>query len=178
MKNLLALVQAVLSTSPSRWQVMTETIPPELLTRVPAENEWSAIDCLQHVIDTERQVFPIRLQAFLNGQDFPGFNPNLQTKSAAKLPPSEKAKEFAELRKPNLVLLKKVTNEDLKRTARHAELGQVTLGEMLNEWAGHDLMHIVQAERAIMQYFIPGTGAWRKYFADHDVQVHKQKPGH
>jgi hypothetical protein len=171
MNDLLVMIRAVLSTSPSRWQVMAETIPPELLTRVPAQKEWSAIECLQHMIDTEQQVFPVRLRAFLNGQDFPGFNPSLQAESSAKLLPSEMAREFAELRKPNLVLLEKVTKADLKRIARHAELGQVTLGEMLNEWAGHDLMHIVQAERAIMQYFIPGTGAWRKYFADHDVEV-------
>ncbi len=171
MNDLLVVIRAVLSTSASRWQVMVETIPPELLTRVPAQKEWSAIECLQHVIDTERQVFPVRLQAFLNGQDFPGFNPSLQAESSAKRLPSEMAREFTELRKPNLVLLEKVTKADLKRIARHAELGQVTLGEMLKEWAGHDLMHIVQAERAIMQYFIPGTGAWRKYFADHDVEV-------
>jgi len=36
---------------------------------------------------------------------------------------------------------------DLMRTALHAELGKVTLAEMLNEWIGHDLMHTVQAER-------------------------------
>jgi len=30
-------------------------------------------------------------------------------------------------------------------------------------------MHGVQAERAVMQAFIPNTGPWRPYFADHDV---------
>jgi hypothetical protein len=38
---------------------------------------------------------------------------------------------------------------------------------MLNEWAAHDLMHTVQAERAIMQPFIAGSGAWKVYFSDH-----------
>lgn len=174
MNNLLTLVQSVLSTSATRWQVMTELIPPELLNLEPAKGEWSAIDCLQHVIDTERQVFPVRLQAFLRGQDFPGFDPALQQgKARAKRSPSIMAKEFSDLRNANLKLLEKVTEADLTLTARHAELGQVTLGEMLNEWAGHDLMHIVQAERAIMQYFIPGTGSWRKYFSDHDFNAHQ-----
>ena len=31
-------------------------------------------------------------------------------------------------------------------------------------------MHIVQAERALIQAFIPGSGPWRYYFADHDVE--------
>jgi hypothetical protein len=170
MKNILVPVRAVLFTSATRWQVLTEIIPPELLTRVPAKDEWSALECLQHMIDTEREVFPVRLQAFLNGQDFPGFNPNSQgQKPESKSVPSEMAKEFTDLRKVSLELLEKVKTADLSRMSRHAELGQVTLEEMLNEWAGHDLMHIVQAERAIMRYFIPGTGPWRSYFSDHDV---------
>jgi hypothetical protein len=37
------------------------------------------------------------------------------------------------------------------------------------EWAAHDLMHTVQAERAMMQSFILGSGTWRPFFLDHDV---------
>ena len=44
-----------------------------------------------------------------------------------------------------------LTPDDLKRRARHAELGMVSLGEMVHEWAAHDLNHTVQAERAIMR---------------------------
>ena len=47
------------------------------------------------------------------------------------------------LRAINLKLLAKVTDADLSRTAIHSELGQITLSELLHEWAGHDLMHIV-----------------------------------
>jgi hypothetical protein len=43
--------------------------------------------------------------------------------------------------------------------------------ELLNEWVGHDLMHTVQAERALMQPFVAQSGSWRSYFADHDVEA-------
>ena len=55
----------------------------------------------------------------------------------------------------------------MARTARHAELGPVTLAQLLHEWAAHDLMHTVQAERALMQPFLAGVGPWRGYFTDH-----------
>ena len=58
---------------------------------------------------------------------------------------------------------------DLSCTARHSDLGIVTLEELLHEWAAHDLMHTVQAERAILQPLILGSGPWRSYFKDHDV---------
>lgn len=173
MGNLLSRAQAVLSTTAARWRSLTETIPSELLTRSPAPKEWSALECLQHLLDTEHRVFPIRLQAFLTGQDFPAFDPDSQGRKLASIPvPTALASEFANLRVANLKLLAKITPADLSRTAMHSELGQVTLAEMLHEWAAHDLMHTVQAERAMMQPFIVGSGPWRRYFTDHDVEAH------
>ena len=81
--------------------------------------------------------------------------------------PADLAAEFARLRTQSLLVLDRVKPADLTKTARHAELGLVTLSELLHEWAGHDLMHIVQAERALMQPFIRGCGPWQSYFADH-----------
>ena len=83
--------------------------------------------------------------------------------------PAALAAEFAQLRAESLRALAEVTTADLARTARHSELGLVTMGEMLHEWAGHDLMHTVQAERALMQPFIRGCGPWQAYFKDHIV---------
>ena len=174
MENVLSNIQAVLSTTAARWQSLIETIPGALLTRQPAPKEWSALECLQHVLDCERLVFPVRLQAFLAGQNFPDFDPDtVQRNLTAETTPAETAAKFTNLRTISLKMLAKETDADLSRTAIHDKLGQVTLAEMLNEWGGHDLMHIVQAERAIMQPFISGCGPWRFYFLDHDAVVHK-----
>jgi hypothetical protein len=173
MDTLLKQVKAVLSTSSARWQCITRDIPIELLTRAPAPKEWSALECLQHLIDTERWVFPIRLLAFLKGQNIPAFDPDTQgSKSVSGPVPMELALEFTNLRSLSLDLLNDLTPADLSRTARHSELGQVMLADMMCEWAGHDLMHIVQAERAVMQPFIIGSGPWRVYFSDHEVKSH------
>jgi hypothetical protein len=40
---------------------------------------------------------------------------------------------------------------------------------MLNEWVAHDFNHTIQAQRALMQPFIPTSGPWRHYFIDHDL---------
>lgn len=66
-------------------------------------------------------------------------------------------------------MLAEVSLADLSRQARHQELGIVSLSELVHEWAGHDLMHTVQAERALMQPFIQGCGPWQAYFRDHLV---------
>ena len=158
----------VLRTTPDRWLQLTRTLPDELLARPPAPGEWSALECLQHLVDTERQVFPARVGHLLAGRDFPAFDPDAQGSTPAlQSDPVALAQEFAAMRPRSLALWDKLSESDLDRTARHSELGVVTLRELLNEWAGHDLMHTVQAERALMQPFIEGCGPWREYFTDH-----------
>ena len=170
MLPLVRLVFPVLETTPQRWNQLAEKLPPELFQRKPAPREWSAHDCLRHIVDTERTVFPARVGYLLRGQDFPAFNPDEEGKEpGGNITPGQLAGVFARLRAESLALLSKIVNADLNRTARHQELGIVTLGEMIHEWAGHDLMHTVQGERAILQPFIDGCGPWKRYFSDHIV---------
>ena len=167
MDDLLTSARAVLSATPPRWASLAQTIPSGLLTLAPAPGEWSALECLQHLIDTE-PVFQFRIGAFLAGQDFPDFDPDSQGKKPdPRRRPAELAAEYARLRAASLEALERLTPDDLARQAVHQELGRVTLSEMVHEWAAHDLMHTVQAERALMQPFIRGSGPWKTYFRDH-----------
>jgi len=171
MNNILEVSRTILQTTPLRWDNLTKNLPTNLINLAPAPNEWSALGCLQHLVDTERSVFPVRTKALLAGQDFPAFDPDGQgTKSNNHLSQKELAEEFASLREASLELFDQLTQSDLSRQARHQELGLVTMSELLHEWAAHDLMHTVQAERALMQPFIQGCEPWRSYFIDHIVE--------
>jgi len=168
MNNILEYADAILNTTPDRWLSLTEHVPADLLTRPAAQGEWSALDCLQHLVDTERWVFAARVQFLLDEEDFPAFDPDSQgTKPEVDQSPAALAAEFARLRSEGLKLLQTVQPSDLSKQAVHQELGIVSLEELVNEWASHDLMHTVQAERALMQPFIAGCGRWQPYFRDH-----------
>ncbi len=77
MPDLLASVSSILATSAARWTALAH-IDLEILARRPAPGEWSAIQCLQHVVDTELVVFRARVLAILEGRDFEGFDPETQ----------------------------------------------------------------------------------------------------
>jgi hypothetical protein len=172
MDQLIARVREILTTTPDRWRTLTASVEPGLLARRPAPGEWSAAECLQHLLDTEVGAFSIRVEAFLEGRDFDNFDPDADGhRPEATAAPAEVAAKLAEARARSLARLATVTDADLDRTARHSELGIVTMREILNEWAAHDLMHTVQAERALMQPFVVGSGKWRDTFADHDVDL-------
>lgn len=171
MEQELEWARSVLTTTPTYWRSLAQALPVGLLSQAPAPGQWSALECLQHLIDTER-MFVFRLRCLLEGKDFPAFDPYKQgTKLGTQPSPSKLAAEFARLRAESLQALSRIELGDLGRKARHQELGIVTMGEMVNEWAGHDLNHTVQAERAIMQPFVRGCGPWQKYFSDHLVRA-------
>jgi hypothetical protein len=168
--DLMGYVTSVLKTTPNRWLTLTSVLPDDLLRRPPAPGEWPASDCLYHLYATELGVFPLRVRLFLEGRDFPAYDPDREELQREDMPMAQLAEEFARLRAGSLGLLATVRDEDLDLRVRHSDLGPVSLREMLYEWAAHDLMHTVQAERALMQAFLPGTGPWRKYFAHHDIE--------
>jgi hypothetical protein len=162
----LELIRAMLATTPERWISLVQALPVEMLALPAADGEWSALECLQHLLDSE-EVFQFRLQAFMDGRDFPDFNQDTDGSRPGGQTPLALAEEFARLRRQSLLMLEKLSPADLQRKTRHAALGVVTLNEMVHNWAAHDLNHTVQAERALMQPFIHDCGPWKVYFADH-----------
>jgi hypothetical protein len=169
MENLIERIQTMLSVTPDRWHCLSKTLPADLLSRRPAPSEWSAVECLQHMIDTER-VFQFRVKCFLDGIDFPAFDPDSQGTKTGRHSPAELADEFETLRLQSLKSIETLVETDLDRRVRHQELGPVTLREMLSEWAAHDLNHTVQAERALIQPFLLECGPWIAYFKDHLIK--------
>jgi hypothetical protein len=171
MPSLIPAVRSMLVATPARWTALAG-VDAGLLARPPAPGEWSALQCLRHVVDTEVVVFRARVVAIREGRDFAAFDPDAEGGTdVVDGSMADLAAELVGLRAASLEILDGVSEGDLDRTARHAELGPVTLRELLNQWAAHDTMHVVQAERALMQAFIPGSGPWRFYFAGHDVDA-------
>jgi len=164
----LTWIRSILSTTPEHWILLAETVPPELMRAVPKEGEWSALECLQHLLDAERVVFPFRARRLLEGRDFPAYDPDREgTKLEVEASPAAMAQGFRQMRADSLELLAGIEEAALDRRGKHPELGEVSLGELLNEWAAHDLVHTMQAERAMMQPFLQHVGPWRKSFQEH-----------
>jgi hypothetical protein len=179
MPDLVADVRSVLVGIPDRWRSLA-LVAPHVLARPPEPGEWSALQCLQHVVATETLVFPPRVRACLAGEPFDPFDPD---ETAAAEPPASDidpvtlAERLAAMRAGSLAVLDGLAESDLGATGIHPRLGAVTLRELLNTWAAHDTMHVVQAERALMQAFVPHTGGWRGFFTDHDVELHPKAAG-
>jgi hypothetical protein len=56
---LLSHARAILTATPARWLSLMELVPRDLLMRPPADGQWSAAECLHHLLDVELFIFPI-----------------------------------------------------------------------------------------------------------------------
>ncbi len=166
----LTRIRAILTTTPLRWKSADRDHPRRPAAPAPGPAEWSALECLQHIVDTERLVFPPRLEALRQARDIPAFDPDQQgSHDTGDGSPAALAATFAQLRATNLAALAEVGEEEFGQSGVHSELGRVTLGQLLHEWAAHDLDHTIQAERALMQPFIVGCGPWQGYFVTNRI---------
>ena len=107
MTDVLARVKAVLASTAMRWLNMAEILPVNLLNRSPAAGEWSATECLIHLLDTEH-IFPARVQALLVGQAIPAFDPDTQGTKTTPSSPEKLATEFASMRQASLAVLERI----------------------------------------------------------------------
>src|SRR5919202_3093422 len=109
MTDLLESATRLLSTTPTRWHSLVVTTPEELLRRPAAPGEWSAADCLDHLLLTEREVFGARLRAILEGRDLVAFDPEAPRDPLPERSASEAVAALAAERESNLAILGSLT---------------------------------------------------------------------
>src|SRR6185295_6110974 len=129
------------------------------LTARPAPHEWSVVEVLCHLRDLENEVFPARTETIRknNGGQILGFDQNVWAaeRKYASDDPQRALDEFCAARRNNLPLIKGLRENELKFTAKHSEFGSITLGALLADWAGSDLVHTAQIQRIRLWCFFP-----------------------
>jgi hypothetical protein len=169
----LAEVIALLTRTPATLDALLRGLPDTWVRSNEGRSEegketWSPFDIVGHLIVGERTDWMPRARVILDHGDARPFDPfdrfaqerESQGKSLEQL-----LDEFARLRKENLAALQALNlkPEDLARRGRHAELGVVTLAELLATWAVHDLTHLHQLSRVMAHQYRDAVGPWGAY---------------
>jgi DinB superfamily len=138
----------------------------------PEPDRFSIAELLEHLSHIEAHCFRIRVDEMLASEN-PEFEPYDQNAYYAQGTYSNRDAEesfahWEEQRDDNLELLRGFEPKILSRTGRHRVLGEFTLGNLLNEWALHDLGHVRQmAELVRAQLYYPELGPFK---ADYNLK--------
>jgi DinB superfamily len=134
----------------------------------PAMDRWSISEVLAHLADAEVVAFRERVRAMME-KDNPvieGYDQNAACAAGKYVGKGrENLKRFCHERDRSLSLLRYVSSSVLGRKGQHAKIGPITIGQVMNEWAFHDLGHIRQiAELYRSRAFYPNSGPFQQFY--------------
>ena len=158
---------SLLEKTPLLFETLLRDLSADLLQWKPAPDRWCVSEVLAHLADIE-QVYSDRVHRFVT-DDSPALQKyDLAGASAAGGYAQGSAYEhltrFATTRRSIVAFVKSIPASAGARTAKHSELGTITLSQMLNEWASHDLGHLRQIAELYRDYaFHPYSGPFQKY---------------
>ena len=127
----------------------------------PAPERFSVAEVLAHLSHSESDCYRMRLDRFM-AETRPQFEPDdaqMYLDLYRGADPKKAFDNFERQRKTNLEFLRDLPDSAGERVALHREFGEITLAQMLNEWALHDLGHIRQiAELVRARKYEAGAG--------------------
>ena len=117
----------------------------------PEPGEWSANECVGHLIEAERRGFAGRIRLILAGPRgstvaLEGWDPPAvaEARRDHRRSGAELAAEFDAMRADSIRLVRDLAPPDLGRAGLHPEVGLLRVDGLLGEWVHHDRNHIRQ----------------------------------
>ncbi|HLK49699.1 MAG TPA: DinB family protein [Bryobacteraceae bacterium] len=151
----------LLDATPAILRGLMSEITEEDARWKPAPDRFSIAEVLAHLSHSEGHCYRARLDRFVNEQ-MPEFEPDdaqMHLELYKNRDPEDDFQHFEDQREANIELLRGLPVHAGSRKARHQAAGEITLAEMLHEWALHDLGHIRQiAELVRARKYLPGAG--------------------
>jgi hypothetical protein len=127
----------------------------------PAPDRFSIAEVLSHLSHSEGHCYGERLERFL-AEEMPQFEPDdaqMHLEIYRDADPEVDFGQFEDQRESHLERLRGLPAEAGARKALHRAAGEITLSQMLHEWALHDLGHVRQiAELVRARKYLAGAG--------------------
>ena len=137
----------VIAKTPDELLKLVGDIPAKMLKKPIAKGKWSVYEILGHLADCEVMFSTrCRLIAFDKNPVLASFDQDqwMEGWRREKEPVEDTIVRFLALRESQIRLFKKLPPAAWKRKGTHQEAGPMTLRDMLERCAGHDLNHLAQ----------------------------------
>jgi hypothetical protein len=162
-----AEVADVLEASGEAFTGTLTSIPPAVAAWHPAKGEWCVNECAGHVIEAEKRGFAGRIRIILGADDpdLPGWDRTsiAHARNDCQKRPEEIANELGNVRSESLELIRSLGPEDVARGGNHADVGRLTVNDLLHEWVHHDGNHLRQALANVQAYVWADMGNAQRF---------------
>ncbi|MGO9273956.1 MAG: DinB family protein [Terriglobia bacterium] len=165
---MLSDVIEILGSTPEKIRREIAGLSPRQLKARPAPDKCSIQEILAHLDDVEELGMRERVAAMV-AQNEPSLAPFDQEQRAIeqqyhKKAPLRSLRHFARQRRANVKWLRALKSAQLKRKGHHQVVGEITVGEMIHEWAFHDLGHLKQILEVKRYSLWPHMGGMQQFY--------------
>lgn len=153
-------------TPTSLRNLLAPATPEQLQWRASAER-WSIAMILAHLAEVEVKGFQSRFRAMLGADQplLPAYDQMELFRSGREFDPYAELARFEDRRAATMGILEKMPDGAGERSGRHDELGVLTVAQLLNEFAFHDLGHVRQVIEIYRScVFFPEMGVYQSYY--------------
>jgi len=161
-------VLAILASTPDKLKQEIASMSLKEMKSRPAPDKWSVQEILAHLNDVEEIGMRARVAAMIEAINplLPSFD---QEKRAQEMKYNRKhpLKSLASLtrqRKANVDWLAGLSPTQVKRKGNHEKVGDLSVEELVTEWAFHDLGHLKQILEIKRYRLYPRIGNMRAFY--------------
>ena len=151
----------LLEVTPAILRGLMSEISDEDARWKPAPDRFSIAEVLAHLSHSKSRCYRARVDRFL-AEEMPELEPDdaqMYLELYKNGDPEEDFAHFEDQRETNIELLRGLPADTGLRKAKHRVAGEITLSQMLHEWALHDLGHVRQiAELVRARKYLAGAG--------------------
>jgi len=161
-------VIAILALTPDKLKREIASMSSKEIRTRPVPNKWSVQEVLAHLDDIEEVGMRARVAAMVE-TDNPILPSIDQEKRAEEMKynrkdPLKSLASFARQRQTNVKWLAKLRPPQLRRKGRHQKVGELSVQELVTEWAFHDLGHLKQILEIKRYGLYPRIGNMRAFY--------------
>jgi hypothetical protein len=158
----------ILRRTPEVLSALLKGLPDSWTDTADTPQGWRPRDVVGHLVTGEEISWLGRTRLILEhgtSMVFEPFDRFAMLERDVSVSLDELVVRFSSLRARNLAEFESLvaSDADLERRGRHPSLGEVTLGNLLNTWAVHDLDHIGQVFAALAGSHDAQVGPWKTY---------------
>lgn len=142
---------AALRAAPGRLAGALRRVPGRLVTRRPARGEWAINEVLSHLADAEVALgFRIRKLASEPRSVIVAWDQERWAEGGhyRRTRAKEALETFTGLRRANLAFAARLRAGQKRHHGRHPEYGRISIVQLFEHWAEHDLNHLEQIRNA------------------------------
>lgn len=155
---------SLLEKTPALLELLLRDVPETILEWKPVAERWSIAEVLAHLLAIE-QLYAERAKRIVVDQN-PALAKFIEPDEAQihKRTARQHLEDFVASRRAHIFFWHSLPSSAGSRTGIHHEMGSVTLLQLLNELANHDLGHLRQiAELYRAKAFYPNAGPFQRY---------------